>query len=215
MAPKVIKSKRRVAKIGSKDFSTAFIPHTPTFMRLGSRDKSFMTLCTPAVCGKQRTFGYSLDPLCELDKLIDQAMDKNFRIGSINFGLPPVSHILIAMKLDTELRIYDVQNKYAKEYKDQGVKTWYEDDSGQCDCTGYRYLVDGLLARMRKEAPDKEINLRFMPSPDVFAEAWRVIDYLAEGRGRPNPTEVRGACMLWADAVLNRHWKALMQEAYA
>ena len=206
----------KVTKIGSKDFSTAFIPQTPTFMRLGSRKKAFMTLCTPAVCGKQRTLGYALDPHSELDRLIDQASDADFRIGSINFGLPPVAHIFILMKLDTELRVYDVQHKYAEMYKDEGITTWYEDFTNQfCDCTGYRYFVDGLLARMRREAPDKNIQLRLMPSPEINQEIWDVIDYGAEGKGRPSPTEVRGPCMLWADAVLNRHWKVLLEEAYA
>ena len=58
-------------------------------------------------------------------------------------------------------------------------------------------------------------HLRFMPSPELSKESWEIIDYCAENPGkRPTPDEVRGACLLWCDAVLNRHWVALLDEAY-
>ena len=184
-------------------------------MRLGgSRKKSILTLCTPGVFAGTKTNGYSPDPVSELDRLIAQAMDPDFRLGSIIFALPPVSHVMIIMKLESELRVYDGQHQYAA--PEHGIKTWYEDFSTQfCDCTGYRYFVDGLLARMREAAPEREISLRLMPSPELAPEIWKIIDYGAETGLRPCPTEVRGPCCLWADAVLNRHWKTLLEEAFA
>lgn len=54
-----------------------------------------------------------------------------------------------------------------------------------------------------------------MPSPEISLEEWEIIDYCAETGKRPSPDEVRGACLLWCDAVLNRHWPALLDEAFA
>lgn len=192
----------------------AIIPPTPMFMRRGGRKRTLLTLCTTGVFAGTKTKGYVLDSEKELDRVIDEAMHPDFRIGLVNFALPPVSHVFIMMRLDTELRIYDVQNHYAAS-GEVGITTWYEDYSNEwCDCTGYRYLVNGLLSRMMKNAPDEIVSLRFMPSPELSPEEWEIIDYGAETGKRPTPEEVRGPCMLWCDAVLNHHWEALLEEAY-
>ena len=56
-------------------------------------------------------------------------------------------------------------------------------------------------------------QLRLMPSPELSAECWELIDHSAES-GQPLPDDTRGACLLWCDAVLNRHWRQLLDEAY-
>ena len=184
------------------------IPPTPMFMRKGSRKKSILTLCTDGVFGGTRTTGYTLDDMTELDKLIEQAMDFDLRLALINLALPPVSHVFIIMKMDHELRVYDVQNHYAASGE---VPTWFDDFSGDYDCSGYRYFFNGLLQRLQM-TPEQ---LRFMPSPELSVETWEIIDYCAENPGkRPSPGEVRGPCLLWCDAVLNRHWVALLDEAF-
>ena len=184
------------------------IPQTPTFMRKGSRKRSILTLCTDNVFGGTRTTGYSPDDITELERIIEQAMDPDLRLALINLALPPVSHVFMIMKMENELRIYDVQNHYAAGGE---VPTWYDDFESEYDCNGYRYFINGLLQRMQMT----RAQLRFMPSPELSVETWEIIDYCAENPGkRPSPDEVRGACLLWCDAVLNRHWVALLDEAF-
>ena len=113
------------------------------------------------------------------------------------------------MKMENELRVYDVQNHYAAGGE---VPTWYDDFSSDYDCSGYRYFLNGLLRRLQFTTD----QLRFMPSPELSVETWEIIDYCAENPGaRPTPDEVRGPCLLWCDAVLNRHWVTLLDEAFA
>ena len=90
--------------------------------------------------------------------------------------------------------------------------SFYDDYSKDpYDCTGYRYFFDGLLRRLHMT---KE-QLRFMPSPEICEKEWEIIDYCAGTGKRPTPDEVRGPCLLWCDAVLNRHWISLLEEAFA
>jgi hypothetical protein len=96
-------------------------------MRKGSRKKAILTLCTDGVFGGTRTTGYTLDNHAELDKIIEQAMDPDLRLALINLALPPVSHVFMIMKMEKELRVYDVQNHYAAGGE---VPTCYEDFSG-------------------------------------------------------------------------------------
>lgn len=190
-----------------------FIPRTiieptPMFMRRGSRKKAILTLCTNGVFAGTKSTGYPLDDHKELDKLIEQAMDPDLRVAIINLALPPVSHTFMIMKLHDELRVYDVQNHYASGGQ---VKSWYDDFSNDpFDCSGYRYFLNGLLKRL-KLTPT---NLRLMTSPELSPETWEIINYCAYTGNRPTPDEVRGPCLLWCDAVLNRYWVELLDEAY-
>jgi hypothetical protein len=185
------------------------IAPTPMFMRKGSRKKSILTLCTSGVFAGMKSTGYVLDANRELDRIIEQAMDTDLRLAMVNLALPPVSHVFIIMKLKSELRVYDLQNHYASGGE---VSTWYDDFSNDtCDCTGYRYFLNGLLRCLQFTTE----QLRFMPSPEISVESWEIIDYCAETGNRPSPDEVRGPCLLWCDAVLNRHWVPLLDEAYA
>ena len=52
-----------------------------------------------------------------------------------------------------------------------------------------------------------------MPSPELSKEEWEIIYFCADN-GECLPGENRGPCLLWCDAVLNRHWKTLLSEAY-
>ena len=52
-----------------------------------------------------------------------------------------------------------------------------------------------------------------MPSPELSKEEWEIIYYCADN-GECLTGENRGPCLLWCDAVLNRHWKILLSEAY-
>lgn len=186
---------------------TTILP-TPTFMRKGgSRKKSIWTLCTNAVFAGRKTFGYKPDDVEELDRLVTQAAHPDVRVALVTLALPPVSHVFIVMKLENELRVYDVQNHYAASGL---VPTHYTDEANEmADSTGYRYFVNNLLDRlfMPKE------RLRLMPSPELSDEYWEMIDHSAES-GLPLPDDTRGACLLWCDAVLNRHWRQLLDEAY-
>ena len=57
------------------------------------------------------------------------------------------------------------------------------------------------------------IHLRHMPSPELEKEEWEIIDNCAE-TGEPLLGDCRGCCLLWCDAVLNAHWKNLLNIAY-
>lgn len=187
------------------------IPPTPTYMRkagkAGSRKMAVWTLCTTTVFGGRKTFGYKPDEHAELDRLIEQAADPDLRVALVSLALPPVSHCFIIMKLPNELRVYDVQNHYAESGL---VPTHYTDEANEmADSRGYRYFVNGLLDRLLMP----KICLRLMQSPELSAECWEMIDHSAESE-RPLPGDSRGACLLWCDAVLNRHWRAMLDEAY-
>lgn len=183
------------------------IPQTPMFMRKGSRKKSILTLCTSGVFAGTKTVGYPLDSYEELDRIITEASDPELRVALVNLALPPVSHVFIIIKLAYELRVYDVQNHYAVGGE---VLSHYEDFSNDpYDCTGYRYFLNGLIERLHMTTG----QLRFMPSPELSKETWEVIDYCAE-TGERLDGEVRGPCLLWCDAILNRHWMKLLDEAY-
>jgi len=182
------------------------IKQTPTFMRLGSRDKSILTFATYEVFAGVKTAGYNSDTEEELNRIIYQAADSKVRLALINLALPPLSHVFMIMKLDTELRVYDVQNSFTS----QGIPTHYDDYSGEFyDCSGYRFFLNGLLKALNFS---KE-QLIFMPSPELSKEEWEIIYYCADN-GECLPGENRGPCLLWCDAVLNRHWKILLSEAY-
>ena len=84
------------------------IKQTPNFMRLGSRDKSVLTFATYEVFAGVKTAGYNPDTEEELNRIIYQAADSKVRLALINLALPPLSHVFMIMKLDTELRVYDV-----------------------------------------------------------------------------------------------------------
>lgn len=111
------------------------------------------------------------------------------------------------MKLDNELRIYDVQNNCANGGE---VTTHYHDiNNVMFQSDGYRYFVDGLLDRLNMSTD----QLRHMPSPTLELQVWEMIDYCGES-GAPLEGDTRGACLLWLDAVLNAHWPKLLDEAY-
>ena len=185
------------------------IPATPMFMRKdGSRKMTLMTLSTDTVFGGLKTVGYKPGRRCELDKLIDLAAHPDLRVALVNLSLPPVSHVFMIMKVPNELRIYDVQNRYAEM---GGVPSHYTDcENSLANSDGYRFFVDGLLVRLRIP---KE-GLRLMSSPELTTEEWEMIDHSAETE-RPLEGDTRGACLLWCDAVLNRHWRQLLEEAYS
>jgi len=164
----------------------------------GCRDKSIVTFSTEGVMGKNKKLGYTLDSEMEMDKLIKQVSDPKIRIAIINLSLPPVAHVFLIIKLDTEVRIYDVENN--------GSNTgFYTDDNQYYDTTGYKYFFNGLLDNLKMS---KE-HLRFMPSPQLSDEERQVIDYedIIDG-------ESRGPCLLYLDALLNRYWRDLLEEAY-
>lgn len=63
------------------------------------------------------------------------------------------------------------------------VPTHYGESLGYTTCNemfdsdGYRYFVDGLLAKLHMT---KERHLRLMPSPELSADVWEIIDHCAE-----------------------------------
>jgi len=168
-----------------------------------------MTFSTNGVFDGRKTTGYVCDDAKDLDTIIDQAADPDVRVAMINLALPPVSHVFLIMKLDHELRVYDVQNHYAASGL---VLTHYDDVANEnlFDSNGYRYFVNGLLAKLHM----KRDQLCLMPSPELSLECWEVIDHCAE-TGEPLHGDTRGACLLWCDAVLNRYWRQLLDEAYS
>ena len=53
-----------------------------------------------------------------------------------------------------------------------------------------------------------------MLSPEISAEEWEIINFCGDSC-ECLEGENRGACLLWLDAVLNKHWKSLLSEAFA
>ena len=57
----IYSNKTMAKKKGVSFVPRTVIPQTPTFMRLGNRKQSILTLCTDGVFGGTKTTGYAVD----------------------------------------------------------------------------------------------------------------------------------------------------------